>query len=394
MRLPRKVLAWLAAAALPLFAGGLATVPAVASGPSTWVVTPHGSDTNACTASAPCATIGHAVSVAHRHDIVLVRHGTYHEDVTISKGVRVIGDDWPTVDATGFANGFLITGAAASDAVVRGFRVMNATDEGILAQNTRDIAIRNNNVSHNDLGIFLPPSQQTGECAAVGLIPGDCGEGVHLWSVRGSEVTGNRVTGNSGGILLTDETGPTAGNLVGWNTVLDNLFDCGITVAGHNPMAAPGGVPAASVAGIYDNTIEGNTVNGNGVKGQGAGILLAGGAPGTAVYDNLVLDNVASGNGLSGVTVHSHAPGQDLNGNRIIGNWLSNDNLDGDMDFAPFVDTKTTGVLIASATPLIAVVRDNHLSDVYYGIWTLNASTIKKGANHFAHDVVVPLLQQ
>ena len=47
------------------------------------------------------------------------------------------------------------------------------------------------------------------ECQAAGEVPGDCGEGIHLMSVADSTVAGNYVTGNSGGILLTDEFGPT-----------------------------------------------------------------------------------------------------------------------------------------------------------------------------------------
>jgi hypothetical protein len=62
---------------------------------------------------------------------------------------------------------------------------------------------------------------------------------------------------NTGGILLSDETGPTAHNRITANVVADNLSDCGITVAGHNPAAAPGGVPAPKAAGVYANVISG-----------------------------------------------------------------------------------------------------------------------------------------
>ena len=109
------------------------------------------------------------------------------------------------------------------------------------------------------------------------------------------------------------------------------------------------------------------------------------------------MDNVAQGNGLAGVTLHSHAPGQDLDGNVITGNRLSNDNLDPDHDFSPF-DPSPTGIYIASkgVKPVAGtVIQDNDISDVYYGIWTLNVTTtIPVSANHFAKDVTVPVLQQ
>jgi parallel beta-helix repeat protein len=355
-------------------------------------VSPGGSDSNPCTASAPCATIGYAVSLAKDGDTVVVRRGTYKEDVTIAVGLTLRGVGYPTIDASGLDNGLVVTGAGVT---VAGFIVENATFEGILVRNTKDVTIRDNVVKGNDQGIFLPPDQQTGECAAAGPIPGDCGEGIHLWAVTRSRVAGNWVRDNAGGILLTDETGPTAFNLINDNTVVDNKYDCGITIAGHNPGAAPGGVPAPATAGIYSNIITHNQADRNGVLGQGAGILIAGGAPGTAVYDNQVVGNEASGNGLAGFTLHSHAPGQDLNGNVIVGNRFSRDNLDGDFDFSPATDGQTTGIFLASATPLTGtVVKGNVIRDVYYGIWTLNVPPIPVSANHFGNNVTVPVFQQ
>jgi putative cofactor-binding repeat protein len=357
-----------------------------------YFVSPRGSDGNPCRAWAPCATIGHAVSLAADGDTVVVKRGTYNEDVTIAVGLRLQGVGNPTIDATGLDNGIVVTGA---DATVEGFTVENATFEGILVRNTHGVTIRGNVVKGNDQGIFLPPEEQTGECAAAGPVPGDCGEGIHLWAVTNSRVAHNWVGNNAGGILLTDETGPTAFNLINDNTVVDNKYDCGITIAGHNPGAAPGGVPAPDVAGIYSNIVAHNRADGNGVLGEGAGILIAGAGPGTAVYDNQVVGNEGSGNGLAGLTLHSHTPGQDLNGNVIMGNRFSNDNLDGDFDFDPYTDGQTTGILLASATPLTGtVVQGNVIRNVYYGIWTLNLPPIPVSANHFANDVTTPVYQQ
>ncbi len=355
-------------------------------------VSPGGSDGNPCTASAPCRTIGQAVSMAGVGDTVVVRRGTYHEDVTVAVGLTLRGVGNPTIDATGLDNGIVVTGAGAE---VSGFIVAHATFEGILVRNTHDVTIRNNTVKANDQGISLPPDQQTGECVAFGQIPGDCGEGIHLWSVTYSKVEHNWVGNNAGGILLTDETGPTAFNVIAQNTVVDNHEDCGITIASHNPAAAPAGVPNPAAGGIYSNIVAQNHADRNGVAGEGAGILLAGGPPGTAVYNNQIVANEASGNGLAGVTLHSHAPGQDLTGNVIIGNHLGNNNIDGDFDFSPFTDAQTTGILLASAVPLVGtVVQGNVMRQVYYGIWTLNVPPIPVDANHFATSVTVPVFQQ
>jgi hypothetical protein len=60
------------------------------------------------------------------------------------------------------------------------------------------------------------------------------------------------------------------------------------------------------------------------------------------VYDNTVVHNSINGNGLSGVTVHSHSPGQYLNGNVVRYNVIGANNIDGDTDF-PVADRQTTG---------------------------------------------------
>jgi nitrous oxidase accessory protein NosD len=356
----------------------------------TLYVSPRGSDSGRCTSRRPCKTIGHAVAVAAAGDVVMVRRGTYNEQVTVAKRLRLIGVGHPTINATGEQNGIVITGPGSAHSMVRGFVVENAAQEGILAMRTAWVTVSTNVVRHNDLGAAA--QHPTGECAPQGQVPGDCGEGVHLMTVAHSAVLGNRVTQNTGGILLTDELGPTYRNLVAANAVHENPFDCGITVAGHNSKAVVNGTVQPRVAGIYENTIADNVSNRNGLRGEGAGVLLATAGPGTAVYSNVIRGNRAAGNNLAGITLHSHAPGDDLNGNKIIGNSLRNDNVGGDPDAG---DTETTGILIFSAATTLkgTVVRRNRIADTHFGIWTQNVPTIPTSANRFS-NVAVPVFQK
>ena len=172
----------------------------------------------------------------------------------------------------------------------------------------------------------------------------------------------------------------------------DNTFDCGITIAGHNPGAFVGGIPQSTAGGVFDNRIQYNSVSGNGVAGQGAGVLLATPLPGGAVYDNQVQNNVIWGNGLAGVTVHSHAPGQDLNGNVIEGNFIGTNNLDGDFDFSPAVDPSTTGIIVASAfSPLAITIAHNLIANNVFGVWTLPAVTATGTGTNLYYKVTTPL---
>ena len=330
-----------------------------------------------------------AVSNARAGDTIQVAKGTYREDVVITKPVSVFAPFRATVNATGLPNGFDVEGRRAAGTVIQGFTVRGATFEGILVKSTSRVVINDNRVTGNDRGAHGP--NPTGECTPMGQVPGDCGEGIHLMAVTRSFLSGNTVSGNEGGILLTDETGPTAHNTISLNIVLRNIEDCGITIAGHSGRAFSGGKLAPRLAGIYANTITNNIANGNGTKGGGAGILLADGVPGAAVYDNLVRGNVANHNGEAGVLLHTHTPNVYLNGNRILGNKLSDDGALGDAEFG---EAGTVGILIGNADirPSGLVVRGNTISDVHFGIYTKNTPPIRPRANTFQR-VAVPIKQ-
>jgi hypothetical protein len=352
---------------------------------------PHNAD-RSCR-SAAFRTIQSAVNAAPAGGTVIVCKGTYHEQVVISKPLSLVSQR-ATIDEAGVTPALqasipglgtqtIFAGVVILSSKVQfsGFTVSNALGEGVLAAGLtspiRDISISHNTVVHNDLGGGVPPASTYFECAEQGQIPGDCGEGVHFVAVAYSQITGNYIAGNSGGVLLTDETGPTHHNLVANNVITQNATDCGITAPGHNPGALnAAGVPQPAVAGVYDNVIRGNTVTDNGLKGEGAGVLFANAAAGTASYNNLVEGNYIAGNELSGVTMHAHTlmPGQveDLNGNTIIGNKIGKNNTGGDPLDSPASpeDLQTTGVLVFSGgAPVSVTIARNLISNNHFGIW-------------------------
>jgi parallel beta-helix repeat protein len=367
----------------------LAPAPAAAAGAKYLYVSPRGHENRNCAQAAPCRTITHAVARARRGDTVQVAKGTYHEDVVITKEVSVFAPYRATINARGLVNGFEIQGHWAAGTVIQGFNVKRALFEGILVQSTSRVVLSDDRVIGNDLGAHSP--NPTGECHPFGQVPGDCGEGIHLMGVTRSYVADNTVSRNEGGILLTDETGPTAHNTISLNVVVRNLEDCGITVAGHSSKAFANGKLFPGRAGIYANTIRDNTSNGNGTKQGGAGILLADAGPGAAVYDNLVAGNVANGNGEAGIVLHTHTPGVYLGRNRIVDNRLSDDGALGDAEFG---EAGKVGILIgnASITPRGIVVRGNTISHVHFGIFTKNLPRIRARANTF-HRVAVRIKQ-
>lgn len=287
-------------------------------------------------------SIQEAVNDASPHDTIKVAPGIYHEDVVIGIPLSLIGAGSRNtiIDATGLSNGIHVDGyenMGLNHVNVAGFTVKNANFQGILVTNASFVNIADNRVTGNNTHLQLgaPPTCPGLESFLGGIFVAgegfDCGEGIHLTGVDHSTVTHNIVEANAGGILLSDDTGGTHDNVLSGNIVRNNPYDCGITIASHHFDLAV----LDPAYGVYHNTITGNTSSANGLaSGEGAGVGLFTAGPGAQTYGNVIVDNVLVNNGLPGVTMHSHAFNQDLNGNLIVGNQISGNGPDPDPDTA------------------------------------------------------------
>ena len=259
------------------------------------------------------------------------------------------------------------------------------------------VVLRDNWVLWNNAGRGKAGAK--GECAGHPPVPADCGGGIHLVWTSNSTVENNIVAYNADGILLTDELGPTSHNTIRGNRVLNNLFECGIVLAGHSPKAVgprrqddrPGGrvrqpdreEPRPQQRRLAERRRRARRRR----------------RPRYAVYDNTISGNTIDHNWHSGVTVHQHVAGY-LGGNRIVDNTIGTNNSLGDDDFAAAQDMQTTGILVASGSPpgpplpppLVpspipgTVITGNTISGDAVGIWTLNAPG-DYGSNAFGTDV-------
>ncbi len=358
-------------------------------------VSPNGSADNSGTSCrhAKYSSINDGIAAAPNHGTVIVCRGTYTETAAVNKSITLEGHH-AVIDATGLNNGVLIT---SSWATVERLTVKNAIGEGILAMGTpgtpgtpiTHVTIQRNKVLNNDQG---GPDSGYAECAPSGEVPGDCGEGIHLMVVANSTVRQNVVQGNSGGILLTDEFGPTYGNKIVLNLIQNNAYDCGITLAGHGlGWDVAGQATSPATGGVYDNLIRGNVVRRNGLLGEGAGVLMAAAWEGAAVYDNHVDHNYIMGNNLAGVTIHSHPAsatnpvGGYVGGNMITHNLIGRNNVGGDPDAGV---SDTTGILVYSSGQATTVtISHNVIFRNHFGIW-LSPTTVSASMNHnvFLHD--------
>lgn len=314
------------------------------------------------------ATIGAAVSAASAGDTIQIAAGTYKEDVVIKVPLSLIGAGSATtiINATGLANGIYVDGADApglSNVVISGLTVEKANFQGILVENASNITIWSNQILNNNLALNTAGSTPTCPGIPSNLQSGegeDCGEGMNLTGVDHSVVSNNVVQNNSGGILISDDTGATFDNVITGNVVSNNPLDCGITIASH------------SGKGVYGNTISNNQVANNGTKvpGAGAGVGIFAPGPGSKAYSNVVVNNTITGNGLPGVTMHNHAappkaPAVDLNDNIIVGNAISGNGADTEDAATP----GTAGINIYSVAAVTGtVITENTISQEQVGV--------------------------
>jgi Right handed beta helix region len=346
----------------------LMTFAQVASA-ATWCVNPSG--TSGCQ-----KTISAAVSAASSGDTIYVARGDYKEGVIITKSLSLkgAGDQTTTIDAHGQPNGIFINGTAKSpipgvgDVAISGFTITGANYEGILAASATGVTIAHNHVTKNNLSLTSTacpgiPAFETDEAM-------DCGEGIHLMATDHSIVAGNLVDYNSGGILVTDETGPNYANTITENVVKWNGEACGVTLASH---------PAATLAhptgplsfGVFQNTVLKNESSYNGLNnGGGAGVGMYSAGPGNQNYGNVAIDNLLIGNGLPGVAMHNHAapagaPPVTLRDNSVIGNHFR----DNGADTEDAATAGPTGINIYSVAPVTGmVVTGNVVEDEAIGV--------------------------
>ncbi|MCU1243371.1 MAG: hypothetical protein JWO71_4097 [Candidatus Acidoferrum typicum] len=281
-----------------------------------------------------------AIAAASPNDAIKVSAGTYKEDVVIGISLSVIGAgaEETTIDATGLSNGVFVDGfdhAGLHNVTVAGFTIKNALNEGVLVVSASDVTIRDNHIIDNDknpgLNFTGAPQGCPGQPAFETDETGDCGGAIHLIGTAQSILSGNLVTGNADGLLISDETAESHDNLVIHNKFLNNPLECGIVLASHPPVGAIG----SPHFGVDHNTVAENisTANGVAIGGSGVGLFSDGNGPGR-VANNVIIRNKLTGNGLGGVALHTHVgpafglPADNMDGNQIIGNFIAGNNAD------------------------------------------------------------------
>lgn len=342
------------------------------------------------------STISAAVSAASPGDTIDVASGTYSEDVKITKTLSLIGEnrDNTTIDAKGLANGIYIDGfdsPGLANVVVTGFTVENANYEGILVQNASAVTVWGNEVRDNDESLQISAGSCPGQPAFETNEGDDCGEGIHLMGVDHSTVADNIVERNSGGILVSDETASNHDNAIVHNKVIDNAYDCGITLASHGAYVKTGTAPLSF--GMYHNTVAENESRHNGFgAGGGAGVGIFAPGPGNVNIQNSIVRNRLIDNDMPGVTIHNHVnltfpghpPNPNVNDNVIVGNYIAGNQADPDLP-----TSVPTGISVLGTTPITGlVISENDIESESIDVAVNSASEVNLHLNDFEGKAV------
>lgn len=231
-------------------------------------------------------TIQEAIDAASDGDTVYVYSGTYYENVEIDITLNITGEDMNTTFIDGGGEVFAVR-ITADWVNITGF-TMNNSDSGIRIESNNNF-IQNNNISHNEYGLFL-------ETSALNTISRN--------KVRDNNLQGIYITVSSNDNLIRD------------NFISNNSHGIDIESSNNN-IISDNFVSLNDNYGITLSTSTNNNISNNNASANGMhGIYFA-----FSSSNNYLINNTINANDFSGIQIQSS------NNNYILENVISlNDN--------------------------------------------------------------------
>jgi hypothetical protein len=252
----------------------LALCPAALASNTWYVDGVHGSDNNNCKSrQTACKTIGHAISLAHSGDSIMVAAATYTENLGLYLSLKIVGSSAKTTIIDGGAKGTVIT-IGHSNVTISKLTIRNGLGgSGGGIYNSGMLTIANSTVSGNTAN---------GRRDAFGGGIANFG----TLTIANSTISGNTASGVCnplrGGICV-------GGGIFNGGT----LMITNSTITGNNAGNYGGGIANGNVT-----TINSSTISGNSVPAQTEGGGISGGA---IIRNSIVADN-SGGNCNSTIT--------------------------------------------------------------------------------------------
>jgi len=348
-------------------------------------------------------TIQEAINAASFGDTIIVRNGTYYENVVVNKTVSLVGENRNFTIVDGNKTGVVLS-VRANNVTVEGFTVRNGErDSGsvsifsnesrvtnnIISSNWCGVSlehhsinniIANNNISNNRIGIgsnlldiYREACPSNNSIVSNNLA--DNSNGIIISRSHNNRITGNNVTNNDLGIWLESSSG----NMLRNNVLDDNGESFGVSSA-----------PAHCRLSDFIQDIDvSNTVNGKHicywVNRRDEEVPSDAGFIGLVNCTNITIKNQELKNNVQGVLLAytNNSRIQDLNvTNNIVGihlyrsfnNTISDNNIKND----------TIGISLESFSENNKIL-DNNVMNYYSGIW-LNQAFGNQIANNYINN--------
>jgi parallel beta-helix repeat protein len=229
----------------------------------------------------PYENITSALEHAIDGDTILVRSGTYYENVVVNKSVSLIGEDRNSTIVDGGENGSVVS-ITIDNVSIEGFTIMRSGmglyDSGIFVEHSSGNDISNNIMINNYNGISFYSS--SGNAVSGNTIRNNY-NGISFYSSSGNAVSGNTITSNNEGIRLYYSSN---GNVVSGNTIRNNYN--GISFYFSSGNAVSGNTIRNNYNGISFYSSSGNAVSGNTITSNNEGIYLAFHSASNIIYCN------------------------------------------------------------------------------------------------------------
>jgi len=247
-------------------------------------------------------TIQEAINAAVNGDTIIVRNGTYYENVIINKTISLVGEDKETTIIDG-GELWSVVRILANDVIVQGFTIKNCRRTGGVGSEEErscvmvkgnNTLIKNNEIAHDNIsmswyiGIYL--LQSSNNIIDRNYMKDDWNAiGVLLVQSSNNTISNNNMTDNGDGIWIEDYS---SNNTVYGNTITDSWFS-GIIVQlySHNNNFYENTITGTNYEGIFLSRSNYNTFSGNFIANNGLGVELATGAPFNKFYHNNFINN-------------------------------------------------------------------------------------------------------
>ncbi len=173
-------------------------------------------------------TIKKAITLANDRDTIFVKKGIYKETkIYINKGIHLIGEDFPVIDAENKTDS--VFAIKADNFSISGFKIKNVgmsyTKEiaGIFVSHSNNFVIKNNRMENVFYGFILQRTKygllSNNKIIGEFKTEATSGNGFHLWKCENMRIEKNIVSGMRDGIYLEFVTNSHISN----NTSANNI---------------------------------------------------------------------------------------------------------------------------------------------------------------------------